>query len=305
MYGMKPRLLPVQDGIVAPAVCNRNTANQRMNRILRSKSRVVKDSIKPGDYVYYWRDNVRWLGPGKVISVLDGIVTIVHDERAKTSSLNRVKKTMPPVETLDTDDEDMSTELEGAPAQPGNSEAPNAPLTPPENRSEVRKPWIAIPADIQLTTMDMSSVENSDTAALFVPNTSNFTTRGSSSRGKTITPEGKKAAYEREMNIWVVNKAMKVIDRDEAPLGANIIGSHTNYRRKTDGTIKARICPWGHLDYEKAFLRTDAPSMNMEVFRLVISIAVENQWKMGEMDVTAAFLQAKGFQRDVFVNPPK
>lgn len=45
--------------------------------------------------------------------------------------------------------------------------------------------------------------------------------------------------------------------------------------------------------------------MNMEVFRLIISISVEMRWNICEMDVNAAFLQAKSFNRDVFVRPHK
>ncbi len=41
--------------------------------------------------------------------------------------------------------------------------------------------------------------------------------------------------------------------------------------------------------------------MNMEVFQLVVSISVEMHWDICEMDVTAAFLQANGFNRDVFL----
>ncbi len=99
--------------------------------------------------------------------------------------------------------------------------------------------------------------------------------------------------------------AMQVVPSNSVPDDSNIIGSHTDYRRKMDGRVKARIVPWVHRDTEKYFLRTDAPSMNMEVFRLVVSISVEMQWDICEMDVTAAFLQARGFNRDIFVRPPR
>jgi len=69
--------------------------------------------------------------------------------------------------------------------------------------------------------------------------------------------------------------------------------------------VKARICPWGHRDKEKEWHRSDAPCMSMEIFRLVLSLATEFKWEIGEMDITAAYLQAKGFDRDVYVKPPK
>ena len=55
----------------------------------------------------------------------------------------------------------------------------------------------------------------------------------------------------------------------------------------------------GPRDDEKGYIRSDPPCMNFEIFRLVLSIAAENHWPIGQMDVKAAFLQAKGFHRDI------
>lgn len=45
--------------------------------------------------------------------------------------------------------------------------------------------------------------------------------------------------------------------------------------------------------------------MNMPIFRLLLSVATQKQWDIGEMEVTAAFLQAKGFSREIYVRPPR
>ena len=100
-------------------------------------------------------------------------------------------------------------------------------------------------------------------------------------------------------------KAIEVIPIETVEKNANIIGSHVRYVRKMDGKVKARICPWGNHDNEKDYLRSDAPSMLMEVFRIVISIGVEKIWDIGSMDVRAAFLQANGFNRTIYVRPPR
>eukprot|EP00171_Calliarthron_tuberculosum_P004588 IDg4588t1 len=121
---------------------------------------------------------------------------------------------------------------------------------------------------------------------------------------RSIDDYEKSIAYAIELKNWKNNNAMKVVQRDTISKDENIIGSHVVYVRKDNGKTKARIVPWGHKDREKDFLRTDAPCMNMEVFRLVLSIAVELKWTISEMDVTAAFLQAKGFDRNVYVRPP-
>jgi len=99
--------------------------------------------------------------------------------------------------------------------------------------------------------------------------------------------------------------AMRAVPISSVPKSANIIGSHVRYVRKMDGSVKARICPWGNHDAEKFDLRSDAPSMLMEIFRLVISIGVEQRWNIGSMDVRAAFLQADGFNRTIYVRPPR
>ena len=77
------------------------------------------------------------------------------------------------------------------------------------------------------------------------------------------------------------------------------------FTRKTSGTPKAKICPWRHKDKEEHFLRNDAPCMLMDLLRLLLSIAATQKWKIGEMDSTAAFLQANGFARAVYVISPK
>lgn len=99
--------------------------------------------------------------------------------------------------------------------------------------------------------------------------------------------------------------AIKLVSRSEIPIGANIIGSHVVYLQKPNGTIKARIVPWRNHDFEREFLRTDAPCMSMEVFRLLLSLTVERNWEICEMDIKAAFLQAANFNCEVFVRPPK
>ena len=55
----------------------------------------------------------------------------------------------------------------------------------------------------------------------------------------------------------------------------------------------------GPRDDENGYIRSDAPCMNFEIFRLVLSIAAESHWPIGQIDVKAAFLQAKGFDQDM------
>ena len=45
--------------------------------------------------------------------------------------------------------------------------------------------------------------------------------------------------------------------------------------------------------------------MNLEIFRLILSISAEFKWTIAQMDIKTAFLQAQGFDRTIYVKPPK
>jgi hypothetical protein len=89
------------------------------------------------------------------------------------------------------------------------------------------------------------------------------------------TREEMAEAYLNEKNNWCETNAFKLVTQADLTLCANMIGSHVIYKYKPNGSLKARIVPHGHMDDEKAFLRTDAPTMSVEVMRLLISIAAE------------------------------
>lgn len=121
----------------------------------------------------------------------------------------------------------------------------------------------------------------------------------------SLSTDERHQAYSREYNAWVSEKAFIRVDRSSVGEGSNIIGSHTIFSRKDDGTAKARIVPWGHRDADRDSLRNDSPCANLEIFRLVLSVAAEHRWVLGQMDVSTAFLQAEGFHREIYVKPPK
>jgi Reverse transcriptase (RNA-dependent DNA polymerase)/Mu DNA binding, I gamma subdomain len=69
--------------------------------------------------------------------------------------------------------------------------------------------------------------------------------------------------------------------------------------------LKDRIVLDGQGDSEKDFLRKDSPTMAVDYFRCLISIAAERGWTLASLDIKAAYLQAKAYNRLVFVKPPK
>ena len=373
LYGRKPRIMGeielLSNSPVSIWEHVQDVSKRRINSMLRKNIRYTQ-KISPGDFVYFWRDGKRWVGPGQVIRVEGNIVTLTHDERTKTSSLNRVRKTEPPLELLDEIElrEAASTVLnppyaiseetprnsdEKASAQQSGKEATisirgrpkGSKSFAPELSSSgewTRHPKVTRDAPIVTRSRskksDMQDVntkrgtnvtedgsirnhplslasiirclsECDDPEMKYLPypsdNTASYLTgTGTFLIEQKITQEEMAEAYAAERKKWKDANAMEIFKSSDVPIDSNIIGSHTRFTRKSNGEVKARICPWGNHDIEKLNLRSDCPSILMEILRLVLSISVEMGWEIGSMDAVAAYLQALGFAREIFVRPP-
>lgn len=112
-------------------------------------------------------------------------------------------------------------------------------------------------------------------------------------------------AHNHEYGLWVVKDPFERVERFSVATDSKIIGSHTVYRRKDDGAMKARIATWGHRDEERNELCSDSPWVNIEIFRLVLSLSTEYAWPLVQMDISPDFIQESGFDRPIFVKPPK
>ena len=66
---------------------------------------------------------------------------------------------------------------------------------------------------------------------------------------------------------------------------------------------KARLVARGF--EEKVNIKSDSPTVTKEVLRMFFTICSSKGWKEKSMDVTAAFLQSSGMEREVFLKPPK
>jgi Reverse transcriptase (RNA-dependent DNA polymerase) len=121
------------------------------------------------------------------------------------------------------------------------------------------------------------------------------------SPSKPARPEDMAEAYLKEQENWIKYKAFTLVKLSAIPIAANVISSHVIYKWKKDGILKTRIVHHGHQDNDKDFMRKDSPTMAVEVLRIVVSIAVERGWRLGSLDVKAAYLQAMGFNREICV----
>ena len=326
IFGHKPRIFDEIDCQADKSINieqeNEHKSRSRLNTMLRSNVRKNPD-FQIGQPVYIWRDNNGWIGPAKLFSLDRDSVTVIHNGALKTSSYNRTRKAPTIFSADDSDeendegkqdagdtstshDEENDSEKYSSPANSDDhsDEEYNEHFTPngsadqhAEYGTRLRSGRVSTARDL---TVESSDRESDDSDEDWIPaRRSSYYTKNS------ISEEAKKIAYQNEKRNWINLDAMETVDITEVPRNANIIGSHVLYRQKDDGRTKARICPWGNKDIEKHWLETDCPCMNMEIFRLLLSIASENKWTIGEMDVTAAFLQSNGFSREIYVRPPK
>lgn len=333
-YGQQPRIMQEFDVVNIPAVSVaehiEKKTNDRLNKMVNTKPR-SKTEIKVGDFVYYWRDNRRWLGPGRVIDVGTNVVTIVHDEKTLSSSFNRIQKTIPPTFQPTVDEDELLPHLPQSTAAQNQNELQSNQATPQEHPllppSQALPPREPIMTRSRARALAAANQEANNTAQITAPSgnvpwvesdqhyatpSTSLVTEDSYPHSfpsfasiSNITQADRISAYRKERANWHDMCALDIVPMADVSKSANLIGSHVRYIRKMDGTVKARICPWGNHDIEKNDLRKDAPSMLMEIFRLVVSIGVEHRWDIGSMDVRAAFLQADGFSRTIFVRPPR
>lgn len=245
----------------------------------------------------------------------DHVVKLVYDEKTWTSSFNRLLKTVEPVLPIDAD---VADDLPSLPVtnedttrdQQKNSRAERDRPVEVTVRDSIMTRSRTLEQRRTDTGSDVRATDSRDqsepqSARPWIHDDGIHTICSSFVKLNSLTDSEKNEAYMKERDNWKDMNAMEVVSRKLVPKSANVIGSHVRFVRKMDGRLKARICPWGNHDLDKYDLRTDAPSMLMEVFRLVLLIGVERKWDVGSMDVRAAFLQAKGFDRCVYVRPPR
>lgn len=74
-----------------------------------------------------------------------------------------------------------------------------------------------------------------------------------------LPPEERFISYQNDESSFVRNQINVRMSTDEISHLCNINGSHFEHRRKTDGSIEARIVPRVQRDADKEDVRGDAP----------------------------------------------
>ncbi|KAL3648881.1 hypothetical protein CASFOL_005284 [Castilleja foliolosa] len=178
-----------------------------------------------------------------------------------------------------------------APAQPLN--APSARMHPMRTRAQdgiVRSKY-PVSSDFLTYSALLSSVHSSNTP------------KGFKSAAKS--PEWVHAMND-ELNALRVNRTWELVPRH---LADNVIGSKWVFRTKflADGSIerhKARLVAQGFaqlpgFDYDHTF----SPVVKASTIRIILSIAVLNNWSLHQLDVNNAFLHGR-LDKPVFMEQP-
>ena len=105
-------------------------------------------------------------------------------------------------------------------------------------------------------------------------------------------------AKEKEINNLIENDVFETVT-DE---GQSRISCKWVYTSK-EGKVKARLVARG---FEESVhnARTDSPTCSRQSLRLCFVTCATMKWAINSLDVTSAFLQGNGIEREVFLQPP-
>jgi len=122
---------------------------------------------------------------------------------------------------------------------------------------------------------------------------------------------------DKDMWLKAVNEELDNMRRmkvftiiDEVPKGANIITTRwvLKYKRDSEGRIvkyKARLVARGYDQiYGVDYINTFSPTLKQDTLRIIIAIAVNNKFKIHQMDIKAAYLNAK-LDENIYMELPE
>ena len=104
-------------------------------------------------------------------------------------------------------------------------------------------------------------------------------------------------AKEEELQKWEKYEAYESVDFENQPT----ISCKWVVTEK-GGRVKARLCVRGF--EEERPPQSDSPTASQESYKLFLSIAANEDFKLKSLDVNSAFLQGSPLERDIFMQPP-
>lgn len=106
-------------------------------------------------------------------------------------------------------------------------------------------------------------------------------------------------AIEKELNA---HEKMSTWDDQDMPEGEKAIDTKWVFRTKENNVKKARLVAKGY--QEKVEEPIYSPVAKLSTVRLLVSLAIQNDWKITQMDVPTAFLNGK-LEKSVYIKIPQ
>jgi hypothetical protein len=83
-----------------------------------------------------------------------------------------------------------------------------------------------------------------------------------------------------------------------------VINRSADDHGKEDGKLKARLVVRGDQDKNEEEVPCDSPTVDRTTVKMMIAIAANQGWGLRSIDISAAFLQGREMDREVYVQPP-
>jgi hypothetical protein len=120
---------------------------------------------------------------------------------------------------------------------------------------------------------------------------------------RTKEAEKWKIAINDELNNMYNNKVMEIVDK--IPTNANIIDTKWVFTTKDNNTKKARLVAKGFQQIPgQDFVETYSPTVQADSLRLTVAIAANLNWNLKQLDIKAAYQDAK-FDYEIYTNIPE
>jgi len=117
------------------------------------------------------------------------------------------------------------------------------------------------------------------------------------------TPECNEAKHKEIENLVKFDVFEEVYDCGQERISSTWV---VTQKEKADGQksqVKGRIVAKGYQEGKKP--QSDLPTLLRESLKMYFAVAANEGFELRSIDIRAAFLQAKGLDREVYMEPPK
>lgn len=291
-------------------------SSERIRRAMRNKIKVSEVLYNPGDLVFYKRESSdRWLGPAKVIFQDRKIVFIRHGGVYVRVSTNRLVKKhressdQVQIDKTDASDSKVSLSENIEPKKiEASSSNPDSGVNNDENHSDVLDSTNTNTATSE-NSRNLRKIPRRDYARLnsegsVLINCINDSVISSDSKNDSVlisnsikdSPEIHLAKMTELEKLKHFSTYEEVEDVGQYKISTRWVITENK------GNVKARLVARGY--EEMSNIQSDSPTVAKTVMRILLSVAASKNWSLAATDITAAFLQGREIERDIFIQPP-